>query len=195
MKWFTSDWHIGHTNIIKYCNRPFANVQEMDKTILDNFFSVVKKGDTVYFLGDLSFHIEAIKNTLMVISMAGIDFNVLLGNHDDTSAVSRFSHHQFRKNVYRMLDLEIEGQPVTLCHYPMLTFNRSHHGAWQLYGHHHNGGYHKDIPPAVMGKKMNVGVDIHNFMPVSWDQVKEYMKKQPHNFDYISPEDRRKHET
>lgn len=190
MKWFTSDWHLGHANIIKYCNRPFANVEEQDKTILDNFFSVVKKGDTVYFLGDLSFHVSTIKDTLMAIAMAGVDFNVLVGNHDDASAVARFSHHQFRKNVYRMLDLEIDRQPVTLCHYPMLTFNRSHHGAWQLYGHHHNGGFHRDLPAAVQGKRMNVGVDIHNFMPVSWDQVKAFMATQPDNFDLLKPEER-----
>src|SRR5208282_6454505 len=133
MIWFTSDFHLGHENIIKYCDRPFANAKEMDKTILDNFFSMVKKGDTVFFLGDLSFHEDVIKSTLMAIAMAGIDFNVIVGNHDNADAIARFSYHQFKKNVYSMLDTEIEGQPITLCHYPMLTFNRSHYGAWQMY--------------------------------------------------------------
>ena len=192
MQWFTSDWHLGHSNIIKYCNRPFANVDEQDKAILDNFFSVVKKGDTVYFLGDLSFHVRTIKDTLMTIAMAGIDFNVLVGNHDDADGIARFSKHRLQKNVYRMMDIEIDRQPVTLCHYPMLTFNRSHHGAWQLYGHHHNGGFHRDLPAAVQGKRMNVGVDIHNFMPVSWDQVKAFMATQPDNFDLLKPEERRR---
>jgi len=193
MIWFTSDFHLGHENIIKYCDRPFANAKEMDKTILDNFFSMVKKGDTVFFLGDLSFHEDVIKSTLMAIAMAGIDFNVIVGNHDNADAIARFSYHQFKKNVYSMLDTEIEGQPITLCHYPMLTFNRSHYGAWQMYGHHHNGGFHKNIPPAVMGKKINVGVDIWNFKPISWENVKLWMAGQPDNFDLIPLNERRNH--
>jgi hypothetical protein len=27
------------------------------------------------------------------------------------------------------------GQPIVLCHYAMRVWNRSHHGAWHLYGH------------------------------------------------------------
>ena len=33
--WFTADFHFGHSNIIRYCNRPFQSVEEMDQTILD----------------------------------------------------------------------------------------------------------------------------------------------------------------
>jgi calcineurin-like phosphoesterase family protein len=190
MIWFTSDWHIGHKNIIEYCKRPFRGVEEMDRTILDNFFSMVKKGDTVYYLGDLSFHVEPIKNILMHIAMAGIKFYYIIGNHDNYSAAKRFVYIQFHESVYDLMDIDIEGQPVTLCHYPMLTFNKSHFGAWQLFGHHHNGGFHKNIPPAVMGKKLNVGVDIHDFCPVPWDSVKEYMSKQPNNFDFLTSEKR-----
>jgi calcineurin-like phosphoesterase family protein len=28
--WFTSDFHLGHFNIIRYCNRPFVDTQEMN---------------------------------------------------------------------------------------------------------------------------------------------------------------------
>jgi calcineurin-like phosphoesterase family protein len=42
--WFTSDFHFGHFNIIRYCNRPFTNTEEMD--------AQVKPNDTLYFLGD-----------------------------------------------------------------------------------------------------------------------------------------------
>lgn len=55
MIWFTSDYHLSHQNIINYCNRPFANVIEMNTIILNNLESKVKPGDTLYFLGDLSF--------------------------------------------------------------------------------------------------------------------------------------------
>ena len=50
--WFTSDFHLGHRNIIRYCNRPFQSTGEMDAAILDNLNSRVQQNDILYFLGD-----------------------------------------------------------------------------------------------------------------------------------------------
>src|SRR5258708_5487992 len=50
--WFTADFHFGHNNIIRYCNRPFRSVEEMDQTILERLNAAVKPNDTLYFLGD-----------------------------------------------------------------------------------------------------------------------------------------------
>ena len=58
MIWFTSDWHLDHANIIKYANRPFANVAEQKKVILENFFTAVQRGDVVYHLGNFAFSTE-----------------------------------------------------------------------------------------------------------------------------------------
>jgi calcineurin-like phosphoesterase family protein len=33
--WLTADFHLGHANIIRYCSRPFATVDEMDQAILE----------------------------------------------------------------------------------------------------------------------------------------------------------------
>ena len=50
--WITADFHFGHSNIIRYCNRPFRSVEEMDQTILDRLNASVKANDILYFLGD-----------------------------------------------------------------------------------------------------------------------------------------------
>jgi hypothetical protein len=50
--WFTADFHFGHSNIIRYCNRAFRNVEEMDQTILERLNASVKANDILYFLGD-----------------------------------------------------------------------------------------------------------------------------------------------
>jgi calcineurin-like phosphoesterase family protein len=50
--WFTADFHFGHSNIIRYCNRPFRNAEEMDQTILERLNASVKVNDILYFLGD-----------------------------------------------------------------------------------------------------------------------------------------------
>ena len=50
--WFTADFHLGHKNIIRYCNRPFQTVEEMNQEILERLNSRVKANDILYFLGD-----------------------------------------------------------------------------------------------------------------------------------------------
>ena len=54
MIYFTSDLHLGHRGIITMRNRPFANVEEMNRTLITNFNAIVHKNDTVYILGDLA---------------------------------------------------------------------------------------------------------------------------------------------
>ena len=52
---FTSDTHFGHANIIKYAHRPYTDVDEMNKALIDNWNSVVKPNDIVFHLGDFMF--------------------------------------------------------------------------------------------------------------------------------------------
>jgi len=60
---FTADLHLGHANIIRHCSRPFANVDEMDRTLIDNWNEVVQPSDTVWMLGDFA-HNRADPRTL-----------------------------------------------------------------------------------------------------------------------------------
>ncbi len=50
-KWFISDTHFSHANIIPYCKRPFKTVTE-NKLLIENWNSHVNPDDTVIFLGD-----------------------------------------------------------------------------------------------------------------------------------------------
>ena len=56
---YISDLHIGHENILRFENRPFADINEMNNKIIENWNSRVCNGDTVYILGDFIWAKEA----------------------------------------------------------------------------------------------------------------------------------------
>ena len=35
MIYYTSDLHLGHANVIRHCDRPFADANEMDAALID----------------------------------------------------------------------------------------------------------------------------------------------------------------
>jgi calcineurin-like phosphoesterase family protein len=81
------------------------------------------------------------------------------------------------------MDVEIEGIPITLCHYAMRVWNKSHFNAWQLFGHSH-----ATLSP--IGKQYDIGVDNNEFRPISFKQLQLIMAKLPNNINYIPPEKR-----
>jgi calcineurin-like phosphoesterase family protein len=177
--WFTSDSHYNHNNIRKYCNRPFTSVEEMNETITTNFNSVVREKDAVYHLGDFGFFESYNEFICFMNKLNGVKY-FIRGNHDKFQLPAKHaldcgSTHQ----------IVLNGQHIFMCHYPMYSHNKSHFNTWQLYGHHHH-----DISDKIQGKKMNVGVDVNNFFPIHFEQIKEYMSKREDNWDLIRDKDR-----
>lgn len=80
MNYFTSDLHLGHRNIIRLCNRPFATIEEMDETLIRNWNAKVTNGDTVYILGDLLFRNE--KPAEEYLKQLKGKKHLIIGNHD-----------------------------------------------------------------------------------------------------------------
>lgn len=48
---YIADMHLGHANIIGFDHRPFADVEEMDRTLIDNWNAAVEEKDNIYILG------------------------------------------------------------------------------------------------------------------------------------------------
>jgi len=166
---FTSDTHYGHANIIKFSERPFSSVEEMDEAMITNWNAVVKPGDLVYHLGDFSF---ANRDRTIKIAkrLAGQKF-LVYGNHDKAMRRDREFNEQWQW-TRDLTQIEVEGQKITLCHFAMLTWNQSHRGAWNLHGHSH--GNLTDDPNAL---RIDVGVDCFNYAPVSFEEVQAIMAK------------------
>jgi calcineurin-like phosphoesterase family protein len=170
MIFFTSDLHFCHANIIKYCNRPFSSVEEMNEGLITNWNSVVKQQDTVYIVGDVIFA-KDISIAESIFKRLNGSKVLIAGNHDK----HMLKQERFRalfQSVHQLLEIKIGTQDITLCHYAMVVWNKSHHSAWQLFGHSH--GSMADDPHKL---SIDVGVDCHNYTPISFDQIAEIMAK------------------
>ncbi|MFW9949674.1 MAG: hypothetical protein ACFFKA_06075 [Candidatus Thorarchaeota archaeon] len=175
--WFSADFHLSHSNIIKYCNRPFQNIEEMDIYILENLKNSVNDGDVLYYLGDLTFNPKVARKFFSYFKK--VEIHYIIGNHDTQEVLKIANKHC--KTVSHMKDIIIDNIPITLCHYAMRVWNKSHLNAWQLYGHSHS-----KLNP--VGKQYDVGIDNNQFEPVSFNKLLGIMEKSPNNFNYIPPE-------
>lgn len=170
--WWTADEHYGHKNIIKYCNRPFTSVEEMNQTLIDNHNRVVGKGDCTVHIGDFS--LSDARCTLEIIEQLNGSHIFIRGSHD---AWLKATPHITAKQIWRR---KVHGeQMIVCCHYALRVWPMSHYGAWHLYGHSHGllQGHH--------GKSMDVGVDCWGYRPLSFDEVKRYMQTQPENDNLV----------
>jgi calcineurin-like phosphoesterase family protein len=173
--YFTADWHLYHHNILKHSNRPFKDVFEMNDKILENIQAVVKPEDWLYFLGDLAFthgrpDVELVKDWLDEIPTQNMVW--ILGNHDKYYR----DYQNWFKKVCEVHRTKIDGQEIFLSHYAHMVWPSSHHGTWSLCGHSH-GSLKEILPDYPTGKQIDVGVDVHNFKPLSFDEIKQIMDK------------------
>lgn len=170
MIYYTSDLHLGHANIIRLCNRPFENVEEMDKAIIDNFNQVVNSNDDVYILGDVIY--KSGKRPEEYLRQLNGKKHLIVGNHDGTILKNSESTFKYLETINKLATIQDEGHQVILCHYPMAEWEGFFRGSIHLYGHVHNNEENaarkimKNIPNAF-----NVGVDIWDFKPVTLKEI------------------------
>lgn len=166
---FTSDLHFGHANIIKYCNRPWESVEGMDVSLIANWNSVVGQEDKVWILGDVFFCNE--QRAKEILYHLNGEKHLVLGNHDKMIRKSQAFQRNFTAIYPDLHETTIDGIHVVMCHYPMLTWNRAHRGAFMLHGHCHN-----TIAFDPKFRRMDVGVDAQGYAPIEWKQVKKKLE-------------------
>ena len=77
---FTSDWHLGHENVINFSKRPYKTLDEMHWALVTNFNKQVPLDGLTYFLGDISF-LNADRSKELIGLLNGTKI-LILGNHD-----------------------------------------------------------------------------------------------------------------
>jgi len=167
MIFLTADSHLGHSNIIKYCNRPFETKEEHDQAIIDNWNSRVSKHDTVYHLGDFGFGPAEVLRKY-ADKLHGNIF-LIKGNHDPHCGKEIFLRRFGWIKDYHVLEHKIDGikKKIVLFHYACRSWQFMHRGGYHAFGHSHGNlsNFYRSI---------DVGVDCHNYTPVS---LPEFIEK------------------
>lgn len=176
MNYFSSDWHLSHTNVIKYDNRPFKNIGYMDSHIIAEAISVLREGDNFYYLGDFCFNKAKISEYLETLSLTGANLFFIKGNHDYSDTVKLYEKYgTYLGEKYSKL--VIDDKQVVLDHFANRLWDRSHHGSYHLYGHSHDG-----LERTPWGRSMDCGIMTSyringNWQPFSWEQIDKILSK------------------
>lgn len=169
--YFTSDWHLNHFNIIKYTNRPFETLEEMNNTIITNFNSRVKKDDMCFFLGDFIFRSgsqrgegEKDKPNYFLDKLNCKNIIFIQGNHDKNNSL---------KTPIQNLVIKHGGKRIFLVHNPDFC-NVNYE--MNITGHvHDKWKFKRYIKNNSFTDCCNVSVEQYNYYPVDINEIfKEY---------------------
>ena len=190
-RWFTSDLHLGHDNIIRFCDRPYTDVDEMNADLVRRYNEVVGRHDTVWILGDLCMG-KLLESLSWVKKMHGTKY-LVPGNHDRmfkcqgmkyTNTVQPYLDAGIAEVTEHRVQLAIPtSKPgillgIMACHFPYSGDSKDGHedrfqehrpkdrGEFLVHGHTH-GKYRK------RGRMIDVGVDAWGGYPVSFETVVE----------------------
>ena len=195
--YFTSDWHIGHTNVLIFDNRPFKDLDHMHEVLVNNYNSTVKDG-VCYFLGDIGLcKSETVKGVISKLSGTKV---AILGNHD--KGVEAMYKNGFDVVLYGAT-MQIAGERVTLSHCPLLglyrekcedmkgsqtgenwhgesrskhrIFTTTNEGQFHIHGHIHSPNNGKS--QKILGRQFDVGVAANGYRPVSISVIESWIAK------------------
>lgn len=172
MKFYTADLHFDHKNIIKYCNRPFETVAEMNDVLIKNWNKKVRENDEVFMLGDFTMSGKDRARELLWL-LKGRKY-LIIGNHDQF-AKKKFETEGYLEWAKDYKMIKDEGTKVVLSHFPMVSWECQHHGSIHLYGHIHNSDLHYEL---LSNERMfNVGVDVQDFEPKTLNELINWKEK------------------
>lgn len=174
MNYYIADTHFGHENVIKFCNRPFLSVEEMNEKLIENWNSKITNGDKVYILGDMFYRCDNVEEIL--VKLKGKK-HLILGNHD--TWLDKKELHKYFVSIDKYLEINDGKNLLILSHYPMLSFKRENRkNTFMIHGHIHN-DTDIDFFPLLKSRVnvLNAGVEINNYMPVTLDELIENNEK------------------
>ena len=192
---FTSDWHVGHSNSIIYDSRPFKDVEHMNRVLINNYNSAVKDIDVCYFLGDMGTNKPMIRDVVSKLNgtkvfvvgnhdpgynaMYDMGFNIVM--HQATIYIGKnrvtMSHCPLL-NVYREDTSDMSGaRPDSMWHgdHKNQAYSIEDTGQFHLHGHIHSPNKGKSTK--ILGRQYDVGVPANNYRPVSISEIESFIAR------------------
>jgi len=184
MLWITSDHHFSHQRICEYAHRDFASVAEMDQHLIDAWNACIKKGDTVYHLGDVTIGTKppfyALNGSIVVLANREHHdrrwlepYNIFPSYFKSVSATGELVVLELPLLTLYLPQYGIgkHKRSLMLSHFPLAEWNAKHHGGWHCHGHSHSRGDQWRTDAAL-----DVGVDnafalLGEYRPFSIDEV------------------------
>lgn len=179
--YLTADQHYSHANILRYSNRPFKDIEEHDKVLAANHNEVVRPSDHVIHIGDFCFR-KAYGLIRLMRELNG--YHYLIDGSHDRALEEALDQGGFPEDcnvtvLPKLFEFKYAGWKVTLCHYAMQKFWASHHqGSCHFYGHSHS---HYQHP----GRAIDVGVDCHNYYPISIEEAIKKIENRPLEINHL----------
>lgn len=161
--YFIADTHFTEENIIKYENRPFKNVQEMDDSLINAWNKIVTDEDMVYVLGDFG----GKRYEKFILSELNGKKYLIKGNHDENS------NEYYRNSGF----VEVYDHPIILNNFWILSheplYVNENMPYANIFGHVHNSPIYKTYSK----NHYCVSVERTNWSPVSFDTIMKKVKK------------------
>lgn len=148
-----SDTHFNHTNIIKYCDRPFKDITEMNNAIINNWNSIISKEDIVYHLGD--FGLGNFDELKKIFDKLNGKKYLIMGNHD----LKRSKNFYLNLGFIGVYKKQCQIENILLTHWP----HEVEKGVFNYYGHIHN---KEEKEQFLDGKHKCISLEKTNYMPV-----------------------------
>ena len=167
-----SDLHFGHNNIIRFCNRPFANSEAMDTHLIDEWNRRVSEDDVVKVIGDFAMGPPATDAFIAEkLSLLNGKIHIVLGNHDQPVAkfgqggmiqiIEDFNLGDKVKVMPDLYSFEVGGIWFDACHYPMREWPHERINGIHLHGHVHTELKNANLIRQRRGRHYDVGVDMY----------------------------------
>lgn len=185
--WIIADPHLNHTNIIRYTNRPFNTVEEMNETIIFNWNNCVKQNDSIFVLGD--FFLGKYEDMIPILERLNGMIYIISGNHDNNIhrlwSEMDFKYQHLLSKIKWIKDYHeeiIDGRLVVMFHYPLVSWNRKMHKSYHLWGHTHGvvsslTNYDLSLDVGVDATAYRLGISPENYRPLSWQEINKYMNE------------------
>lgn len=165
---YTSDLHFGHANAIRFDHRPFLDVDEMDRFLIQMWNHRVQPDDHVYILGDVCYRNKQPEEWYLR-QLRGHK-HLIIGNHDWQLLNNETAMNYF-ESVNQMLYINDNGNGVHMCHYPIAEWNHMMYGSYHVYGHIHASQNEVSDYMKKKERALNAGCMVNGYAPASLHEM------------------------